>query len=1097
MSKRILIFLSVLLLLTSVVFVAQEGYDPMIQITKQFAHPNLLLVIDVTGSMAWAPTGNTYVGVDSTGIPVWRVQRGKRRTSPCLSNQYKYVATLTPGKPPSRMAMIKNALGNSVKLYSFNPSGVDWSTVPVASGWTYMGLSGGNPQWYKCASRNPGVPFVIDDTTPGVTVSQPKDLIGQTKNQVNWAVTIFSSRYGDCTENYGATVKTTWDLTESGDVTQIENLFKLYSQGGLGARGATSTRGAIAHAKQFIQASILGTKYYDYTKRSGSPQPLPEDTKFFTCGRTYGVILVTDGLSNSCNQNDSVYFYYNWINPCGSAPYACDGYAGSYDCDRRYGRNRGFTYYPPGRIDDLYQLTVTKNGQNYRVNTRTWVIGVSDSINPCELNFDAYIGRTDASAPNGDTGFDISKDLDRLPNMNTVVDPNTGKVIAYTTLRDNEETVSHYNNNDPRYTGKHYAFFATNAEAFADAIAAIVAGVAVGDYTTSSPVASQSASATGTDVFLTSADFPNWKGHLYCYDAENDPAVLRYDAGEKLTSQPDNKRKIYTWDILGNLVEITSSNLVQLKAIAFSFTPSFDPNLLTSNVIDFIRGNDGGGVARSWKLGPIINSTPAIIGPPTTYKKTSIDGRADFETFYAQREPLIYIGSDDGMLHCFLLKDHTQDPIGLDAGNELFAVLPPNLLAKQVDLYNNFLAGNSPTGQPKQPKDHIYGVASSPRYGDVYFGSGVWKTLLFLTEGPGGELIAALDVTDPYGKMTSATPEPPFSVVWYHTSQDVPELKKTWSVPAVAMKDSTNMFGVVGSGYDEISATTSPYILVFDPKNGTLLKKYLTSQSGSYVRNQAFANSIAFQTTTDSYAGDNFADLGLQADLNGQLWFYNVATSNSSVGINVGSKQPIYYSPAVSGYSKGSNTYDIYVFASGTPYEKDPDITGSNVGNINYFIPSIYVGVKKDWGPNNTTLNLTQLKIQDLTWEDGNGNLNNFGKRTQVTTSPLLIVPKNNSGGSIQALFAVYDPDTTDCAGTSYIITLDITVSESGNATVSHSGSSAGSGASSGFAVVGKFVVVAKSGIGEGQRATISRVPGVTPKTNTGTPTPTIWRELQ
>ncbi len=107
-----------------------------------------------------------------------------------------------------------------------------------------------------------------------------------------------------------------------------------------------------------------------------------------------------------------------------------------------------------------------------------------------------------------------------------------------------------------------------------------------------------------------------------------------------------------------------------------------------------------------------------------------------------------------------------------------------------------------------------------------------------------------------------------------------------------------------------------------------------------------------------------------------------------------------------------------------------------------------------------------------------------------------MIVPdKPSDADKLTLLFAFYDPDTTDCAGTSYIETIALGV-EDGNITMAKKGYSAGSGAISGFAVVGKNVVVAKSGRGE-QKATISKVPGVKPPWSSGAPTPIGWRELQ
>ena len=54
-------------------------------------------------------------------------------------------------------------------------------------------------------------------------------------------------------------------------------------------------------------------------------------------------------------------------------------------------------------------------------------------------------------------------------------------------------------------------------------------------------------------------------------------------------------------------------------------------------------------------------------------------------------------------------------------------------------------------GQAGLPADHVYGVANSPRFGDVFDGT-EYRTVLYITEGPGGTGLHALDVTHPYAE---------------------------------------------------------------------------------------------------------------------------------------------------------------------------------------------------------------------------------------------------------------------------------------------------------------------------------------------------------
>lgn len=1043
---------------------ADEGYDPMLQITHQFARPNIYLVVDVSGSMAWDIQGND-VGVDTTGtVPTaaWSFTYSNCTSSKCKSWTYTLTVTQTW---PSRMATLKNALGDSVTIvtpwkepsdwltdtsYGYITNG-SWKAGGTITGPTIThGASTHTYKWtvtYSSYKSNPGAPFDISafPNLPGASGGQsqpPMNLIGKSADVVNWGLITFSG--SSCTTQ---TLQVAIDTNDTGVVTGILNKMKLNSAGGLGANGSTPTRGALTYAKTQLQNTFNADPKYN-------------------CGRTYAAILVTDGLSNNCNPYDK-----NWIDPCGSPPYACDAGSSGYDCDQRNGRSRRYDLFPAGIAEQIWNLNLSRNGST-PIKVRTWVIGVSDDVSRCELNFDAYMGHTDADSPNGDAGFDYVND----PYLPTA----TGDE-------------SHYTINSSH---RHYAYFADTSAALRNAFASIVAAVATGDYTTSAPVASSTISA-GNVAILASAEFPTWKGHLYCYDINN-VSTPKWDAGEVLRTTAASARKLYTWDASNNLVEINSSNLATLKTIASAFTPSFDPARLTAEVVDFIRGNDGNGSARNWKLGPIINSTPAIVQAPEEYKKGNVNDHTSFESDYKNRTPLVWIGSNDGFLHAFRVED----------GSEVIALLPPNLLADQADLYGTFKANptENPVGQPKMPADQIYTMANHPRYADVYFGSPIngWRTVLFLTEGPGGDLVAALDVTDP---VSTDAHYVPLRVLWtktgsYPASLKVDGLKESWSVPAIGYTGPATAKGVIGSGRNPASTASSqvaPSVFLFDPATGTFTKQDLANSGTSpYVGNQTYASSTIFSTTADAYYPDSLVNLGVQNDLNGRVWFLPSSSFTPVVGIDAtvkaGQMQPLYYPAAVSGYYKGSQGYDLYAFGSGSFYEKSATITGPNVGQSGYFEPSLYIVAKEMNASAATSDQIVRLRIQDL-YRPGS-TTEKLGRRTQLTAPPMLFVPVQSDVKPL-ALFLVYDPDTADCAGTSYIVKVEFDISGGVPSSVTPTTYEAGAGAGSGFAIAGGRVIVARSGVGQGKKASISSVPGVNPSQGLSNPEPSWWRELK
>lgn len=422
----------------------------------------------------------------------------------------------------------------------------------------------------------------------------------------------------------------------------------------------------------------------------------------------------------------------------------------------------------------------------------------------------------------------------------------------------------------------------------------------------------------------------------------------------------------------------------------------------------------------------------------------------------------------------------------------------------------------------------------------------VFKTVGFLALGPGGAEVTAIDLTHPspgdagYGFGESGNP--PVKILWRKTkgsgTNQLPGLFESWSLPALAPVAADTYRLVVGGGFNKTNtqnaqATSTgfvaPVYYVLDPVDGTVIAtKTMTSTNtpAPLVGNQAFADSVLLRTAAKYYQEDNLADLGIQADLNGRIWFASGGTSfpNSAIGIDATTKastnqQPIYYPPAASGYGAPGKGCDVFAFASGTLYERSLKVTGSRVGTADAgaFEPSLYVtsSPKPSAGspPNASNLasSLFRKRIKDLVAPacptdpvdplcvtDPNAG-NNLGNGSQATAPPYLLVSKDGLATS-KAFFLIYD-QADGCHGFSYVVEIDAVPdsncalsSSSVTATV-HGG---GVGAASGFTITDDKVRVAKSGIGEGATATISTVPGVAPTSGGSVSVaPLWWRELK
>ncbi len=1007
-------------------FASESGY----YIIRRFDGDNVYLseldASDTFQNQDHCPGGN-----DKTGITMQRVELPWT-----LHTMWYFV-------PPSRMAMVKNVWGDSVNIYqpTVLPDGTDKLGKPyylfdgagptngAYKEWTGSGdnLTGGSWNNWSPTDRHEPV------GDPAYTeVVSPSDLVGEFSKVAHLGLVLYSG--ASCNPSDGAQVPITTD-----DASQAATLASLYTQmsvDGADSAGGTSTRAALQRA-----INGLNTAYQADAKNS--------------CGRSYSVILLTDGQSNGCNTGTSSTFV--------SCPDNWD-------------------QYPPKDADDLWKLTV--GGTALKV--RTWVIGLSDDVGQCELNFTAYKGRTDASSPEGDGGVDIDSDPYLAGDDSDVFDFGHSS-YAY-------------------FVNSEVGFLQTLGnlrQALLDILSANLdmasLGGGGGEYTTSPPSVAQSASTLTNVALVPSSEYPSWKGHLRAFGQTLNASTGAlewtqvWDAGDELSSSNTtaSNRKIYTWDPShsNQLVEITTANAASLDTICGNCN-------IDSGVVDFIRG-----VGRDWRLGALINTTPAVIGPPNHWRQGTTGEHEAFEDTYRERHPLIWVGSSDGMIHAFDNED----------GAEVIALIPPDLLDKQVELAANWAANNakSPTGQNPHPAGHIYGVANSLRFADVYDASlATYRTILLVPEGPGGTGLHGLDVTHPYpGRTIDGNTRPadpnydstaPVIPLWSLTNGGeagttaLASLGETWSLPAMALMDPGNAssepetYAVLGSGFRANTANSLiPSSLILNPLTGGVINSHslANESSGWLVGNQAFADGVLWQTDLGQYYEDNYTDEAVQVDLNGHVWSITGRDLRTRGSIfEVGAGEPLYYAPAVAAYPTVGPAYDLFAFSSGTFYEKSQAVTGIS----KTFVPKVWLGVRS---LENGATNTQPVPITDLPLPEGESGT--FSDQAQVIAPPLLLVPANGSTESPFAFYLIYDPERPDpegdaCVGRSFIVQVNFDPENLNNlSNATYPGSlvqtyGAGSGAAGGFALVGDKVVVSQSKVPPGGHVGIMEVPGLT-----------------
>ena len=162
-------------------------------------------------------------------------------------------------------------------------------------------------------------------------------------------------------------------------------------------------------------------------------------------------------------------------------------------------------------------------------------------------------------------------------------------------------------------------------------------------------------------------------------------------------------------------------------------------------------------------LGPIVNSSPVFVGEPRAINRDQApyptsDLYSDFKSDVGGRDPVVYVGANDGMLHGF----------DADTGVEVMAYVPSMIIDASLPFSNKLNEFTSPFYY------HNYYVDLSPALNDVYMspttlGGKEWVTALVGGLGAGGKGYFALDVTDPNNYDSSGASD---VVMWEFTDAD-------------------------------------------------------------------------------------------------------------------------------------------------------------------------------------------------------------------------------------------------------------------------------------------------------------------------------------
>jgi type IV pilus assembly protein PilY1 len=300
---------------------------------------------------------------------------------------------------------------------------------------------------------------------------------------------------------------------------------------------------------------------------------------------------------------------------------------------------------------------------------------------------------------------------------------------------------------DGQENGSSHAYFATDVDELMQAFKDIFKQIQSFNSTANAPLVSPPIGGQEGGVYV-----PNfvprierqWYGHFYKYVLSTEGVMSespQWDAASKLDAKSYSARNVFTVNWKGgswkmDFKDINAQSLAPMLGLTQDQASKFIKWALGSDEWDEDTRPE------RYKLGDIYHSGLVEIGPPR-----GSNPHGDYRTFKennANREKLVYVQANDGMLHAF----------EAETGEEKWAFIPPNVLAEgrmtgmKQDLTKS---GNTITVMwlDKAKSNPRYLLDGTMTAEDVLLSDGKYHTVLLGLLGYAGPGFYALDVTDP------------------------------------------------------------------------------------------------------------------------------------------------------------------------------------------------------------------------------------------------------------------------------------------------------------------------------------------------------------
>jgi type IV pilus assembly protein PilY1 len=333
------------------------------------------------------------------------------------------------------------------------------------------------------------------------------------------------------------------------------------------------------------------------------------------------------------------------------------------------------------------------------------------------------------------------------------------------------------------------------------------------------------------------------------------------------------------------LLKVTGDNVVNYLAGKKTYELS-DP--LADNQVFRTRQNKKG----VWTpLGDVINGSPSYARlPPFRYTDA---GYSAFKDLQKNRAGVLYVASNDGMLHAFRVSD----------GYELWAFIPS---AVMPNLYK--LADKSYVNA------HKFFVDGTPVIADVKDSAGTWHTILVGGLGGGGKAYYALDVTDPSNPKA----------LWEYTDAD---MGYTYGEPVITKNKAGTWVVALTSGYNNTTGDGNGHLYVVNAMTGVPVQSRIDTLNGGAVGSASNPSNLGKINAWVDSDKDNTAKRIYGGDMLGNVWRFDFDDNIAPAGREAmllgqardpsGNIQPITTQPVLSQQTSGTQKFAVVTVGTG------------------------------------------------------------------------------------------------------------------------------------------------------------------------------------